>query len=67
MELRCKGKLHGIVVIEDTESHAVVEFKCRSRWCGAGKNRVVLHRFNIRNGQYITRRYSDPVIKKGDG
>lgn len=67
MELRCKGKLHGIVVVDDANTDAVVEFKCRSRWCGAGKNRVVLHRFNVSTGNYKTRRFSDPVSKKGDG
>ena len=67
MELRCKGKLHGIVVVDDTETKAVIEVKCRSRWCGAGKNRVILHSFNIATGKYKTRRFSDPVSKKGDG
>ncbi len=66
MELRCRGKLHGILVVEDSETDAVVEFKCRSRWCGAAKNRVILHRFNVSTGKYTTRRFSDPV-KKGVG
>ena len=62
MELRCKGKLHGIITVEGT---GVIEFKCRSRWCGAGRNRVILHKFDVATGEYKTDRFTDPVPKKG--
>lgn len=56
VELRCKT-LHGIVEGD------VLEVKCSSRVCGAGPGRVVLHRFNVKTGQYSTHQYKTPEQK----
>ena len=56
MELRCKGKLHGIVVREGTGE---LEIKCRSRWCGANPDAVILHRFDIKTGNYTTKAFKN--------
>jgi hypothetical protein len=61
MELRCKGKLHGIVV---REGSGTVEIKCRSRWCGAGPDNVILHRFDIATGNYTTKAFQN--LKRKD-
>jgi hypothetical protein len=55
-EVRCRGKLHGILIGDDT-----VEIKCRSAICGAKAGVVVLHEFNVHTGVLIqTRRFKDP-------
>jgi hypothetical protein len=55
-EIRCRGKLHGILIGNDT-----VEIKCRSALCGAKSGVVVLHEFNVHTGQIIkTRKFADP-------
>lgn len=60
-ELRCPNKLHGLILDED-----VLEVKCDSRFCGARKGVVVLHRFNVSTGKLIqTLRYADPASKEG--
>lgn len=55
-ELRCDHKLHGILV-----KPGVLEVRCSSRFCGAGKDAVVLHRFNVSDGSLIdTQRFKEP-------
>lgn len=49
MELRCENKLHGIVVDDHT-----IEFKCDSRFCGAGPGITVLHRISTITGETIS-------------
>lgn len=58
-ELRCEGKLHG-------ELHEEwLEVKCNSRWCGARKGTVVIHRFDRDTGKLLeTLKFRDP--RKGD-
>lgn len=59
-EFRCRGKLHGILIGNDT-----VEIKCRSALCGARTGVVVLHEFNVHTGQLVqTRRFKDPKRKE---
>lgn len=59
MELRCENKLHGIVEAE------VFETACGSRFCGASNGVVVLHRFNVANGQLMeTKYYKNPDKEK---
>lgn len=54
-ELRCNGKLHGIL------QDKVLEVKCGSKWCGAGPGVVVLHRFDTESGALLdTEYYKDP-------
>jgi hypothetical protein len=56
IEIRCRGKLHGILVGDDT-----VEIKCRSALCGAKPGVVVLHEFNVHTGEITkTSRFKDP-------
>lgn len=58
-ELRCQGnKLFGMVV--EGEATGILEVKCPSRFCGKTEDTVVLHRFNLGNGSYDTRRYREP-------
>jgi hypothetical protein len=47
-EIRCKHKLHGVLISMD-----VVEVKCDSRFCGAEKGIVVLHRFSTFTGELL--------------
>lgn len=47
MDLRCGNKMHGNL------DDGVIEVKCDSRFCGAGKGVVVLHRFDATNGKLI--------------
>lgn len=55
MELRCRSKLHGVL------DKGLVEVKCRSKWCGAGPGRVVLHRFDTSTGELVeTKQFKDP-------
>lgn len=59
MELRCeRGHLHAIVLPDGR-----LEVSCRSRFCGAGRGVVVLHRFNLRTGEVTTRVYKDPAYE----
>lgn len=53
-ELRCAGKLHGIVV------DGQLEVKCDSRWCGKRPGIIVLHRFDLETGKVTTQRFKDP-------
>ena len=55
-DLRCgSNKLHGIL------NDGVIEIKCSSRFCGAGRDVAVIHRFSSRTGELIaTRRFKDP-------
>lgn len=59
-ELRCESVLHGVLV-----SPGVVEFKCRSRFCGAKSGVVVLHRFDAMTGELLeTKRFQEPSGKE---
>lgn len=59
-ELRCDNKLHGIIV-----EPSVIEVRCGSRFCGAGKDVVVLHRFDVVTGKLIkTERFKEPNQRK---
>lgn len=65
MELRCRAKLHGIIVQPGVGG--VVEFKCSSRFCGAGQGLVVLHRFKIDTGRYTTTHFKSPEREESNG
>ena len=55
-ELRCESKLHGILVAPN-----VIEISCNSRFCGADRDTVVLHKFDARTGDMIeTKLYKKP-------
>ncbi len=56
LNLRCKNKLHGIIVDSN-----VIEILCKSQLCKHDKDEVVLHRFNTEDGSLIeTLRYRKP-------
>jgi hypothetical protein len=61
-ELRCdNGILFGYL------GDGVLDVKCRSYRCGAGVGKVVIHRFNAITGVFLeTRKYKDPVTRKGE-
>jgi hypothetical protein len=65
MELRCEnGILFGLVLPD-----GLLEFKCRSRRCGAGPGVVVLHRFDSVTGKEVEgspKLYRDPAYDKED-
>jgi hypothetical protein len=55
IDLRCPSKKHGSVIGKD-----VVEVKCNSRFCGARRGVIVLHRFNTVSGDLLdTKRYKE--------
>jgi len=63
--LQCPSRLHGYV------EEGIMQVKCHSKRCGAGKGVVVLHYFNLASGALInTRKFRDPVTnmnnKEGD-
>jgi hypothetical protein len=61
--MRCDGnKLHARITDE-----GYIEVKCRSKFCGASADVVVLHAFDPKTGRIvITRRYRNPaVLRKG--
>ena len=66
--LRCPNKLHGEFFPEE----GWLEIKCKSRWCGARKDVVVIHRFDVTTGKLLeTLKFRDPKGKnsplgKGD-
>jgi succinate dehydrogenase/fumarate reductase-like Fe-S protein len=68
MELRCEGNiLHALVIEEDEQKpQGVIEFRCRSKFCGKSSNQVVLHRFDLETGECHTRRYKDPHQQRGE-
>lgn len=54
-ELRCANKLFGLMLDDDN-----IEFKCDSRFCGAGGGWTVLHQINIHTGEVTTSRFKNP-------
>lgn len=65
VELRCdNGIKFGELLPED---HSM-EVKCRSARCGAERGVVVLHEFDVLNGNLIsTRVFREPVQDKKEG
>ena len=62
MDLRCPGKKQAALVGD------LIEVKCDSRICGAGRGVVVLHRFHPVSGELVeTKRFRDPMNTKGVG
>lgn len=61
--LRCQAKLHGILV-----ENGLIEVKCQSRFCGAEKGVIVLHRFSIDDGSMVTTlRFREPGKEESSG
>lgn len=55
MELRCEHKMHGILI-----SDGILEVMCSSALCGKKPGVVVLHQFDVINGQLLgTKKYKD--------
>lgn len=60
MDIRCPGKKHLVTV---TECVGVVERKCDSRVCGAGRGQVVLHQWDLSTGELTrTTRFRNPQL-----
>jgi hypothetical protein len=58
MDLRCESKKHG-----ELPEPGVIEVKCDSRFCGAQRGVVVLHRFDALTGELLeTKRFRDPGV-----
>jgi hypothetical protein len=64
MDLHC-GHIKFAELIEP----GIIEVKCRSNLCGAGKGVVVLHQFDADTGDMIsTRRFKEPKgVTNGSG
>lgn len=61
-DLRCSSRLHGILTEAD-----VLEVKCNSNRCGAGRGTVVLHKFSTKTGELLgTQRFSTPDRRIGN-
>lgn len=55
VELRCGKRLHGLLTDD-----GVLEISCRSSLCGHRDGVVVIHRFDVSNGELIeTKFYKD--------
>lgn len=62
MDLRCR-KLHAIIICPGVGG--VIERKCDSRLCGAGRGVVVLHRWSTETGELLeTQQFQDPSTKR---
>lgn len=62
MDLRCDAKKHGEL------DGGFIEFKCSSRFCGAGPGVVVIHRFDAATGEPVsTLRFKDPRKEPSHG
>lgn len=63
MELRCKHKLHGILIRD-----GILEVMCSSALCGKKPGVVVLHQFDTKTGQLLgTRKFKDtPRVNRGN-
>lgn len=54
-DLRCPSRLHGKAVDN------LIEVKCDSRHCGAGRGTVVMHYFNEVTGDLVeTKKFQSP-------
>jgi hypothetical protein len=62
VQLRCKGKLHGIIR-EYPNGDRFLEVRCKDNWCvDRGKNEVVFHYYDLQSGELRkTKNYRDPV------
>jgi len=59
-ELRCPGKLHGIM-----QSPELLEVQCTRRRCGKRSGVVVLHTINIKTGDIVnTRVFRNPPLEE---
>lgn len=62
-DLRCPSKKHAVLVPGE-----YLETKCDSRFCGAQRGVVVLHRFDLQTGAMIaTIQYKNPEGKEHRG
>lgn len=58
-DLRCDSKKLAVLVTPAADG--VIEIKCDSRFCGAGRGVVVLHRFSTTDGELLsTTKYQSP-------
>lgn len=58
-ELRCQGNIfHGLIV--DGDAKGTLEIRCRSKFCGKSPETIVLHRFDLSDGSYVTKVYKEP-------
>jgi hypothetical protein len=62
VDMRCANKKHAVLTTPSTDE-GVVEFRCDSRWCGAGNGVIVLHRFSTVDGRLMdTHKYRPASI-----
>lgn len=55
MDLRCEHLKHAEL------NDGVIEFKCRSQFCGARSGVIVIHRFDALTGESLgTQRFAEP-------
>ena len=47
VDLRCSSKKHAILILDKN----LIEIKCDSRFCGAQRGVVILHRFDLGTGE----------------
>lgn len=60
-DLRCGSKKHAVLVPGE-----YLEVKCDSRFCGARRGAIILHRFDLQTGEMIaTIEFKNPVERKG--
>jgi hypothetical protein len=57
--LRCASKKYAEVINDH-----VIEVKCSSRFCGAAKGVVVLHRLDLITGECTTRTFNEPPHRR---
>lgn len=63
MEMRCPWRLHGD--LHTPAKGGIVQFKCRSRLCGAKRGVVIIHRFSTEDAKLIeTLRFRDPAFRE---
>lgn len=57
-ELRCENKKHAVV-----DSSGAIDISCNSRFCGASKEVLVIHRFKITTKELVeTYRFKKMIL-----
>lgn len=65
-QLRCRGKLQGILKYYPDTGKTLLEIRCKEKWCAERKaGLVVLHYFNVETGELDhTKKFRDPTYGK---
>lgn len=59
-ELRCPSRILAVIIERPDEESDLLEVKCSSSFCGAGRGAVVFHYFDLETSELVdTKKYKD--------